>query len=161
MKNRTSIILLIHSLFWMFYIVVLFVFDCPYYWDLNVEWYEKIDFELLLLVVSITYFNDQIFLPYFFKKKRYTLYSAIIIGLLVLVTILYCQYTCDTDLVSCFSNDFWIIVIPVVFLSFIWLVLQFFDKQKELEIAHKDRLEIELKFLKSQELNIQQMKSRI
>ncbi len=42
------------------------------------------------------------------------------------------------------------IALPVIFLSFIWVVLQFFDKQKELEEIHKERLEIELKFLKSQ-----------
>ena len=106
----------------------------------------------MLLVLAITYLNDQLLLPYFFKKRAYSIYAFIILGSLFLVAIFYCEciITSECRLSSCLSNNLWIIALPVVFLSFIWMVLQFFDKQKELEKAHKDRLEIELKFLKSQ-----------
>lgn len=151
MRHKTSIKLIIHSLFWIFYIVVVFLLN-PSHGEYNLNWFDKIDYKLLLLVLVTTYVNDQLLLPYFFKRKAYVVYTLALFGLLFLATTFYCYYIliCSCSLSSCFSKNLWMISLPVVFLSFIWLILQFFDKQKELEMAHKERLEMELKFLKSQ-----------
>ncbi|MFK7774834.1 MAG: sensor histidine kinase [Saprospiraceae bacterium] len=152
MQHNTAIKILIHSLFWIFYIVVLFGFDPLCLGGLNTSWYSKIEIILLLLVGSITYLNDQLLLPYFFKRKFYSLYALITFGLLFLTTYFYCYFVlgCVDSMVECFSDDFWIIALPVVFLSLVWVILAFFEKQKELEKAHSDRVELELKFLKAQ-----------
>ncbi len=149
MKQNKIIRFTIHSLFWIFYIVVLYVLDPSY--DTNLNWYDRIEFDMLLLVSAIAYFNDQLLLPYFFKRKSYITY-ALIVFLLLFSAVFFYSYILigNTNIFTCFSINFWVILIPFIFLSFIWVVLRFYDKQKELEKAHKDKIEIELKFLKSQ-----------
>ncbi len=152
MDNKTIIKVIIHSLFWISYIIVLFVFAPLCYDDLNVNTYSKIEISFLFIVASITYLNDQLLLPYFFKKKSYILYTLIAFGLILLATFLYCYYVlgCVDSLLACYSDDLWIIALPFVLLSFIWVVLEFSKKQNELDKAHSDKIESELKFLKAQ-----------
>ncbi len=152
MFQKTVFKIVIHSIFWVVYIVVLFVFDPPHYSELGINWYEKIEPDLLLLVGSITYLNELLLLPFFFKRKYYILFAIINFGLLFFATTFYCYYLIGEDckLSVCLSNNLWLIALPVVFLSLVWVVIQFFEKQKELENVYSERLELELKFLKSQ-----------
>jgi hypothetical protein len=152
MKHKSIIKFTIHALFWLFYIVVLFVFDPPNEGQQEIPWIEKIELDLLLMVATIAYLNDQLLLPYFFKRKSYFIYGVINVFLLSGATLFYCYFLrgLDVDMSVCFSNNLWIIALPVVFLSFIWLIFRFFDKQNELESAYQDKLELELKFLKTQ-----------
>jgi two-component system LytT family sensor kinase len=151
-RKKTVLRILIHILFWVFYILVLFVFDPPYYGDLGIEWYEKINFDLVFLIAGMVYLNELFLLPYFFKRRWYALFALVNLGMLFFATTFYCYYLVGLEctVVVCLSNNLWLISLPVIFLSFVWVVLQFFEKQKELEKAHKDKLEMELKFLKSQ-----------
>ncbi|MFK8057412.1 MAG: sensor histidine kinase [Saprospiraceae bacterium] len=152
MQHNTVVKAIIHTLFWLFYSVILFVFDCQFQTDLTITCYDLNDLILLSLAVGLTYFNELFLLPYFFKKKAFAAYSAIVAGLVFSVIFLYCYFVlhCQDSVGACFADDLWVIALPLVFLSFIWVVIQFFEKQKEIEILHKDRLEMELKFLKSQ-----------
>ncbi len=152
MEPKVAIKLIIHSLFWIFYSVALFDLESFFFENLNINWYDEIEISLLLLVLGITYLNDLILLPYFFKRKQYAFYTIITIAMLMLVTHLYCYYIlgCTDSLLECYSCDLWIFTFPLVFLSLIWVVLAFFENQKELEKAHKDKIELELKFLKAQ-----------
>ncbi len=148
-KHKTIIKFIVHALFWVFYIIVLFLFDPPY--ENNINWYSKIELDILLLVSGIAYLNDQLLLPYFFKKKYYSAYAFIIFVLIFIATIFYSYYLMGNfNIFTCFSINYGVILTPLIFLSLIWVVLRFYEKQKELEKAHNDRLEIELKFLKSQ-----------
>jgi hypothetical protein len=143
---------IIHALFWIFYIIALFVFDSICYGNLNINWYDKIKVDLLALVFPISYINDLILLPYFMKRKSYVSYTISILGMVIFATLFYCYYilNCVDSLLLCFSDDLWIIAIPVISISFFWMIFQFLDKQKELEKAHQNRIELELKFLKHQ-----------
>jgi two-component system LytT family sensor kinase len=42
----------------VFYILVLFVFDPPYVGDLGIQWYEKINFDLVFLIAGMVYLNE-------------------------------------------------------------------------------------------------------
>ncbi len=149
MKHKSIVKFIIHSLFWIFYLIVLYVLDLSY--DTNLNWYNRIEFDMLLLVSGIAYFNDQLLLPYFFKRKNYLVYALIVFLLLFSAVFFYSYFLLGNyNIFTCFSINFWVILIPFIFLSFVWVVLRFYEKQKELEKAHKDRIEIELKFLKSQ-----------
>lgn len=44
----------------------------------------------------------------------------------------------------------WQSLVPLIFFSFIWILYRFIDKQQEVEDVKKERIEMELKFLKSQ-----------
>jgi len=148
-QQNTIIKFISHTLFWMFYITVLYVIDPSY--DTEINWYNRIEFDMLFLVSSIAYINDQLLLPYFFKRKYYTYYALLVLVLLFSSTLFYSYFLIGNfNILTCFSINFWVIFIPFIFLSFIWVVLQFYDKQKELEKVNNERIEIELKFLKSQ-----------
>ncbi|PKH53061.1 hypothetical protein CXF68_14295 [Tenacibaculum sp. Bg11-29] len=151
MKYNLSMKLIIHLFFWVFYFVVVFFLE-PYYGNATMSWIDKIDVKLLLIVVGLTYINDQLFLPYFFKNKKYITYSLLIVTLLFLITTIYCYYIidCSCSYGACLSQNLWKFVLPIIFLSLIWILMSLFEKQKELEKINKERLEIELKFLKSQ-----------
>ncbi len=152
MKAISSAKISIHLLFWVIYILILFVFDPPYFEELEMAWYEKIELGMLVLVAGIAYLNEQILLPYFLKRKYYWLYGFLVVNLLFFSTLFYCDFlmleACTFS--TCLSNNLWIISLPLIFFSFIWMFLQFYNKQKELEEAQKERLKMELKFLKSQ-----------
>lgn len=151
MKINLSMKLTIHLFFWVFYFVVVFFLQ-PNYGDVSINWINKIDFELLFVVLGITYLNDQILLPYFFKKKKYTAYGLITLTLIILITTIYCYFIkeCSCRYVVCLSDNLWNFLLPIIFLSLIWILMYLFEKQKELEQTNKERLEMELKFLKSQ-----------
>ena len=151
-KHKTIIKLLIHLLFWIFYIVILFVFDPPFYYEININWYDKIELDLMSLVLGLTYLNEFFLLPFFIKKKYYKSYTVIVFGLIYIATTIYCYDILDSDcaIPTCFSNNIWIICLPLIFFSLIWIFSEFFEKQKELDKLKSDRLELELKFLKSQ-----------
>lgn len=144
--------ILIHIMFWIFYFLILFIFDFTYAEVLGSSWVEKIKFDRLLLVFFVTYINDLVLLPYFLKRKSYGIYTLCILALTFLATFYNCYFIleCVDSLLFCFSDDLWVIALPVVSLSLIWILFQFLDKQKELEKSHQDRLELELKFLKQQ-----------
>lgn len=152
MQLKVIIKFIIHSLFWIFYIVVLFVFDPLCFDDLNTSWYDKIEAYFLLLVAGVAYLNELLLLPYFFKRKSYLSYALVTVGVLFITNYFYCYYVikCEDSLFICYSSNLWIIALPFIFLAFIWVVLEFFEKQKELEKAHNDKLELELKLLKLQ-----------
>jgi sensor histidine kinase YesM len=152
MRFKTPIRLLIHSAFWILYTILLLVFDCTYYGDQNINWYDKIEFGRLALVITISYINGLVLLPFFIKRKLYIIYTIIILGMVLLATLFSCYYIleCVDSLLLCFSDDLWIITIPVVSISLIWMIFQFLEKQKELEKAHQDKIELELKILKYQ-----------
>lgn len=150
MLHKTTTKLIIHALFWVFYSIVLFSFNRTYYFDENINWYERIEVYLLALVFIISYCNDLVLLPYFMNRKLYISYSVVILVMIVLGTLSYCYIHCYGTTFECFSVDIWIIAIPIVTTSLIWMVFQFLNKQKELEKAHQDRIALELKFLKSQ-----------
>ena len=143
--------LIIHLFFWVLYFVVVFFLQ-PYYGNSTVSWIDKIDYELLFMVLGITYLNDQLLLPYFFKNKKYTAYGLIILMLIVLITTIYCYYIidCSCRYGVCLSQNLWKFVLPIISLSLIWILMSLFEKQKELEQTNKERLKMELKFLKSQ-----------
>lgn len=127
----------------------------PYYGKESISWYDKIDIELLIIVIPLTYVNELFLFPYFFKKKRYLeylAYSFIIITLLFIITTLYCycMINCFCEYASCLGDNLWKFLLPLIFLSLIWFLFLLFEKQKQLELSDKERLEIELKFLKSQ-----------
>ncbi|EDP96414.1 putative transmembrane protein [Kordia algicida OT-1] len=151
MNHNRSFRFSIHLTFWVFYFFVVF-YLMPDYFGRNLSFFQKIDFKLLLLVIPITYFNELYLLPVLFKKKKYLLYSLLIISILLLATIIYCNYIieCSCSFSFCLSQQLWKFLLPVIFLSLVWVLLSLFEKQKELEKTQKDRLEIELKFLKSQ-----------
>lgn len=152
MNQKAIIKVIIHSLFWISYISVLVVLNPLKYDAFYTSTYPKIEISFLLLVLSITYLNDLFLLPYFFKKKSFALYSVIAFGLILLVAFLYCYYVLGfvDSLFACYSDDLWIIALPFVLLSFIWVVLEFSEKQIELDQAKRERVESELKFLKAQ-----------
>lgn len=151
MKINLSMKLIIHLFFWVFYFVVVF-FLRPNYESVSISWIDKIDFKLLFVVLSITYLNDQLLLPYFFKKKKYTAYGLITLTLIILITTIHCYYIidCSCGYGVCLSQNLWDFLLPIIFLSLIWILMYLFEKQKELEQTNKERLEMELKFLKSQ-----------
>ena len=150
MKYNNTIRITIHILFWLFYMTVVFFF-MPYYSDVELTWYQKIDFKLLIIVLTTTYLNEFVLLPKFFKKKLW-LYLVVISLLLLFVTLFFCYYisSCSCSLSICLSQQMWKFLLPVFFLSLVWVLFMLVKKQKELEESTKERLEIELKFLKSQ-----------
>ncbi len=149
-KHKTTNKFIIHTLFWVLYIIVLFVFDCTYEEELNFNWYDPRKFFLLALVFIISYINDLVLLPYFVKRKSFLWYTVVVLAMVIFTTVFYCSINCTDSILLCFSVDIWIVIIPVVSLSLIWMVFQFLNKQKELEKANNERLKLELKFLKSQ-----------
>lgn len=152
MKAQSAIKLIIHSLFWVLYITVLFVIDSAYYEYLNITWYENIDLDMMATAASIAYLNDLVLLPYFLNRRRYILYILMLSALLFGGSFIYCYYLTgqECSFYSCLANNLWVIALPLLFFSFIWMFLQFYNKQKELEESQKERLKMELKFLKSQ-----------
>ncbi|WP_242202256.1 sensor histidine kinase [Aestuariivivens insulae] len=150
MKFNLSIKFIIHFLFWAFYIFVVFYLGPTH--GKHMGWHHTIDFRLLSLVLGVTYFNDLFLLPKLFNSKKYLYYALAITALLFIATIFYCYkiVECSCSYTICLSDNFWKILLPIVFLSFIWVLLRLFDHQKELEKTNKERLEMELKYLKSQ-----------
>ncbi len=143
-----------HLFFWVLYFFIVFILK-PYYGKEPTSWYDRIDIKLLIIVLPLTYANEFFLLPYFFKKKRYLnylTYSFIIIALLFIVTTFYCYYiiNCYCEYTICLGSNLWKFLLPLIFLSLIWFLFLLFEKQKQLELSDKERLEIELKFLKSQ-----------
>ncbi|QTD36586.1 histidine kinase [Polaribacter batillariae] len=151
MKNNSYLKLTIHILFWLFYVVVAF-FLMPNFSGHEMTLLERIDFKLLPLVLTLTYFNDLYLLPTLFQKKQYALYGFLIVAIVLLATALYCNHIidCSCSFGMCLSQQLWKFLLPVIFLSLIHILSSFFEKQKELENTQKERVEMELKFLKSQ-----------
>lgn len=150
-KSKHHIKLIIHLLFWAFYIIVAF-FLMPNFSEDQTSLIGKIDLKLLTIVMIVTYCNDLYLLPFFFKRKLYILYGFLTLAIVVFLTTVYCNYIldCSCSFSICLSQQLWKFLLPLVFLSLVKILLSFFDKQKELEKTNKERVEMELKFLKSQ-----------
>ena len=144
--KRHSSQLLVHILFWMlFSFVSLFVFS-DYYWK------ENPFLQYVSILIVIVYFNNLVLLPYITKKKLYALYIFVVALISFLATQLYCNVftRCGCTIMKCLSDYLWQTLVPLIFLSFVWLLYRFIDKQNEVEAIKKEHTEMELKFLKSQ-----------
>lgn len=51
---------------------------------------------------------------------------------------------------KCLSDYLWQTIVPLIFFSFIWMLFKYLAKEKEIENAQKEKINMELKFLKSQ-----------
>ena len=138
--------ILIHLLFWaMFIFASLFVFS-DYYWR------ENPFLQYFAILVALVYFNNEVLLPFFMKRKIYLPYAFIIAIIAVVATHLYCNYLarCGCSLMKCLSDYLWQTLVPIVFFSFIWMLYRFLEKQEEVSQIKKENTIMELQYLKSQ-----------
>ncbi|EDP98321.1 sensor histidine kinase [Kordia algicida OT-1] len=138
--------ILIHILFWSLFIFVSLFYFSDYYWA------ENPFLQYLSILVVIVYANDFVMLPYFEKKKWYTLYILIIAVISFLATQLYCNVfaQCGCSVAKCLSDYVWQTIVPIIFFSFIWMLFRYLEKKDEVEAIKQKHTEMELKFLKSQ-----------
>jgi len=138
--------ILIHILFWTLFIVVSLFYFSDYYWA------ENPFLQYLSILVIIVYTNDFVLLPFFEKKKWYTIYILVIALISFLATQLYCYEfaQCGCSVVKCLSDYVWQTIVPIVFFSFIWMLFRYLEKKDEVEAIQRKHTEMELKFLKSQ-----------
>lgn len=138
--------ILIHILFWTLFIFVSLFYFSDYYWT------ENPFLQYLSILVIIVYVNDFVLLPYFEKKKWYTLYILIIAFISFLATQLYCNVfaQCGCSVAKCLSDYLWQTIVPIIFFSFIWMLFRYLEKKDEVEAIQRKHTEMELKFLKSQ-----------
>jgi two-component system LytT family sensor kinase len=138
--------ILIHILFWVLFIFVSLFYFSDYYWT------ENPFLQYLSILVVIVYVNDFVLLPFFERKKWYTLYILIIALISFLATQLYCNVfaECGCSVVKCLSDYVWQTIVPIIFFSFIWMLFRYLEKKDEVEEIQRKHTEMELKFLKSQ-----------
>jgi len=144
-SNRVSKFL-IHLLFWALFIFVSLFFFTNYHWTSNPF------LQYLIILVSIVYINDFIFLPFFVRKKWYFLYILIIALISFAATQLYCNVfaECGCSIAKCLADYLWQTIVPIIFFSFVWMLFRYLEKQEEIDAVKKKHTEMELKFLKSQ-----------
>ncbi|MEM6720523.1 MAG: sensor histidine kinase [Bacteroidota bacterium] len=144
--NNTISKALIHILFWTLFIFVSLFYFSHYYWA------ENPFLQYLSILVIIVYTNDFVLLPFFEKKKWYTLYILIIALISFLATQLYCYVfaQCGCSIAKCLSDYVWQTIVPIIFFSFIWILFRYLEKKDEVEAIQQKHTEMELKFLKSQ-----------
>jgi len=138
--------ILIHVLFWsLFVFTSLFVFS-------NFYWLENPFLQYLFILLVIVYANNLLLLPFFVGKKWYTSYIFVIAFISFAATQLYCYVfaQCGCTLIKCLSDYLWQTIVPLAFLSFVWMLYRYLDKQDEIEKIKQEHTEMELKFLKSQ-----------
>jgi len=133
-------------LFWALFIFVSLFYFSDYYWA------ENPFLQYLSILVIIVYTNDFVLLPFFEKKKWYTLYILIIALISFLATQLYCYVfaQCGCSIARCLSDYVWQTIVPIIFFSFIWILFRYLEKKDEVEAIQQKHTEMELKFLKSQ-----------
>ncbi|WP_420571607.1 sensor histidine kinase [Kordia sp.] len=138
--------ILIHILFWTLFVFVSLFYFSDYYWA------ENPFLQYLSILVIIVYVNDFALLPYFEKKKWYTLYILIIALISFLATQLYCNVfaQCGCSVAKCLSDYVWQTIVPIIFFSFVWMLFRYLEKKDEVEEIQRKHTEMELKFLKSQ-----------
>ncbi len=138
--------ILIHILFWALFIFVSLFYFSHYYWT------ENPFLQYLSILVTIVYVNDFVLLPFFEKKKWYTLYILVITLISFFATQLYCNVfaQCGCSVVKCLSDYVWQTIVPIIFFSFIWILFRYLKKKDEVEAIERKHTEMELKFLKSQ-----------
>ncbi|QHI37994.1 Sensor histidine kinase YehU [Kordia antarctica] len=138
--------ILIHILFWILFTFVSLFYFSDYYWA------ENPFLQYLSILVIIVYANDFILLPFFEKRKWYTIYILIIALISFLATQLYCYAfaECGCSVVKCLSDYVWQTIVPIIFFSFIWMLFRYLEKKDEVEAIQLKHTEMELKFLKSQ-----------
>ncbi|WP_046757809.1 sensor histidine kinase [Kordia jejudonensis] len=138
--------ILIHILFWTLFIFVSLFYFSDYYWA------ENPFLQYMSILVIIVYTNDFLLLPFFEKKKWYTLYILLIALISFLATQLYCNAfaQCGCSVVKCLSDYVWQTIVPIIFFSFIWVLFRYLKKKDEVEAIQQKHTEMELKFLKSQ-----------
>lgn len=138
--------ILIHILFWALFIFVSLFYFSDYYWT------ENPFLQYLSILVIIVYVNDFVLLPYFERKKWYTIYILIIALISFFATQLYCYVfaECGCSIVKCLSDYVWQTIVPIIFFSFIWMLFRYLEKKDEVEAIQQKHTEMELKFLKSQ-----------
>lgn len=144
--KKHSVEILIHLLFWALFIFMsLFVFT-PYYWS------ENPFLQYFFILVTLVYLNNQVLLPLFVKKKWYVLYGFVFLFISVAATQLYCNVfaRCGCSIMKCLSDYLWQTLVPLLFFSFTWMLFKFLDEQEKLAQTTQERVEMELKFLKSQ-----------
>lgn len=144
--NNTISKLLIHLLFWALFIFVSLFYFSHYYWA------ENPFLQYLSILVIIVYTNDFVLLPFFEKKKWYTIYILIITLISFFATQLYCYVfaQCGCSIAKCLSDYVWQTIVPIIFFSFIWILFRYLEKKDEVEAIQQKHTEMELKFLKSQ-----------
>ncbi|MEM6685555.1 MAG: histidine kinase [Bacteroidota bacterium] len=144
--NNTISKILIHLLFWTLFIFVSLFYFSNYYWS------ENPFLQYLSILVIIVYTNDFVLLPFFERKKWYTLYILIIALISFSATQLYCYVfaQCGCSIAKCLSDYVWQAIVPIIFFSFIWILFRYLEKKDEVEAIQQKHTEMELKFLKSQ-----------
>lgn len=144
--NNTISKILIHILFWALFIFVSLFYFSNYYWS------ENPFLQYLSILVIIVYTNDFVLLPFFEKRKWYTLYILVIALISFLATQLYCYVfaQCGCSIAKCLSDYVWQAIVPIIFFSFIWILFRYLEKKDEVEAIQQKHTEMELKFLKSQ-----------
>ncbi len=144
--NHTISKILIHILFWALFIFVSLFYFSDYYWAANPF------LQYLSILVIIVYTNDFVLLPFFEKKKWYTIYILLIALISFLATQLYCYVfaQCGCSVAKCLSDYVWQTIVPIIFFSFIWMLFRYLKKKDEVEAIQQKHTEMELKFLKSQ-----------
>lgn len=138
--------ILIHVLFWALFIFVSLFYFSDYYWA------ENPFLQYLSILVVIVYVNDFVLLPFFERKKWYTLYILLITIISFLATQLYCNVfaECGCSVAKCLSDYVWQTIVPIIFFSFVWMLFRYLQKKDEVEAIQRKHTEMELKFLKSQ-----------
>jgi len=133
-------------LFWALFIFVSLFYFSNYYWA------ENPFLQYLSILVIIVYINDFVLLPFFEKKKWYTMYILLITAISFFATQLYCYVfaECGCTIVKCLSDYVWQTIVPIIFFSFIWMLFRYLEKKDEVESIKQKHAEMELKFLKSQ-----------
>jgi len=146
LKKPILIKIIIHFLFWILFTCVSLLVFSDYYWTQNPF------IQYLLILISIVYINDFVFLPFFIKKRWYISYALLFGGISFLATQLYCNVftKCGCTILKCMSDYLWQTIVPLIFFSFIWMLFRNIEKQREIETVKKEHTEMELKFLKSQ-----------
>ena len=117
--NKHTSQVLVHILFWMLFVFVsLFLFS-DFYWK------ENLFLQFVSLLVAIVYMNHFFLLPFFVKKKLYILYVLVFAAISFFATQLYCYAfaQCGCSIPKCLSDYLWQTLTPLLFFSFITLVL--------------------------------------
>jgi sensor histidine kinase YesM len=115
-------------------------------------WLENPFLQYLFILLVIVYANNFLLLPFFVGNKWYTSYIFVIAFISLAATQLYCYVfaKCGCTLIKCLSDYLWQTIVPLAFLSFIWMLYRYLDKQDEIEKIKQEHTAMELKFLKSQ-----------
>ena len=101
----------------------------------NFYWLENPFLQYLFILLVIVYANNFLLLPFFVGKKWYASYIFVIAFISFAATQLYCYVfaQCGCTLIKCLSDYLWQTIVPLAFLSFVWMLYRYLEKQDEIE----------------------------